>query len=61
MYGRSYMETYITICKIEMGICCMAQETQTGALYHSRGMGWVGDGRKVQKRADICIPMADSF
>jgi len=55
------METYITICKIEMGICCMAQETQTGALYHSRGMGWVGDGRKVQKRADICIPMADSF
>ena len=52
---------HITICKIEMGICCMAQETQTGALYHSRGVGWVGDGRKVQKRADICIPMADSF
>ena len=23
-----------------MGICCMAQETQTGALYHSRGVGW---------------------
>ena len=23
-----------------MGICCMAQETQTGALYQSRGMGW---------------------
>ena len=23
-----------------MGICCMAQETQTGALYQSRGVGW---------------------
>ena len=25
-----------------MGICCMAQETQTGALYQPRGVGWVG-------------------
>ena len=39
------------------GICCMAQETQTGALYQPRG---VGDGREVQKGGDICIPMADS-
>ena len=23
-----------------MGICCMAQETQTGALYKYRGVGW---------------------
>ena len=23
-----------------MGICCMAQETQTGVLYQSRGVGW---------------------
>ena len=23
-----------------MGICCMAQETQMGALYQSRGVGW---------------------
>ena len=36
------METYITICKIDKGICCMAQETQTGALYQPRGMGWGG-------------------
>ena len=26
-----------------MGNCGMAQETQTGALYQSRGVGW--DGR----------------
>ena len=23
-----------------MGICCMAQETQTGALYQLRRVGW---------------------
>ena len=43
-----------------MGICCMAQETQTGALYQPGSMGWEGDGREVQKGGDICIPMADS-
>ena len=62
MYGKSNMETYITICK--MGICCMAQETQTEALYQSRGVGWGGrweaGGREFQKGGDICIPMADS-
>ena len=42
-----------------MGICCMAQETQTGALYQLEGWGGEGDGR-VQKGRDICIPMADS-
>ena len=41
-----------------MGICCMAQETQTGA--QPRGVGWEGDGREVQKGGDIRIPMADS-
>ena len=25
-----------------MGICCVAQETQTGALYQPRGVGWGG-------------------
>ena len=25
-----------------MGICCLAQETQTGALYQPRGVGWGG-------------------
>ena len=25
-----------------MGICCMAQETQTGALYQLRGVVWKG-------------------
>ena len=35
MSGENNMETYITICKIanmNLGICCMTQETQTGTL-----------------------------
>ena len=38
----------------------MAQETQTGALYQSRGWDGEEDGKEVQKGEDICIPMADS-
>ena len=43
-----------------MGICCMAQGTQTGALYQPTGVGWEGDGREVQKEGDMGVPMADS-
>ena len=32
-----------------MGICYMAQETQTGALYQSRGVGWGGRWEKGSK------------
>ena len=42
-----------------MGIC-VAQETQTGSLYQTRGVGWGGRGRELQKGGDICVPMADS-
>ena len=58
MYGKSNMETYITICKIDsqqefavwlrnlkQGLCINLEE-------------W--DGREVLKGGDICIPMADS-
>ena len=39
-----------------MGICCMAQETQTGALYQPRGVGWEGRcGRGVKKGGGIYI------
>jgi len=39
----------------------VTQETQTGALYQPRGMGWGGrwDGGS-KGRGDTCIPMADS-
>ena len=32
-----------------MGICCMAQETQTGPLYQPRGVGWGGGWERVSK------------
>ena len=32
-----------------MGICCMAQETQTGALYQSRGVEWGGRWERGSK------------
>ena len=41
-------------------MCCMAQETQTGALYQSEGVRCGGRWEGVQKRGDICKHMADS-
>ena len=32
-----------------MGICCMAQETQTGSLYQPRMVGWGGKWEGVSK------------
>ena len=62
MYRKSNMETYIIICKIDsqwksavwlrklkQGLCIKLETWVSG-----------GDGREVQKRRDICIPMADS-
>ena len=43
-----------------MGICCMTQGTQTGALWKAEGWGGEGDGRKVQEGGDMGVPMADS-
>ena len=33
-----------------IGICCMAQETQTGDLCQPRGVGWGGRWEGVSKR-----------
>ena len=52
MGGKSNMETYITICKIDsQWNFSMAQETQTGALYQPRRVGGRWEGGS---------PMADS-
>ena len=42
MYGKSNMETCISICKMRqaVGICCVTQGTQTRALGQPRGVGW---------------------
>ena len=60
MYGKSNMETCITICKIasqrEFAVCSRKQ----GLCINLEGREGEGDGREVQKRGDICIPVADS-
>ena len=60
MHGESNMEAYITICEIDSQRE-FAQETQTGALYQPRGVGWGGRWEGDSKeRGYIHIPMADS-
>ena len=53
------METYIIIWKIDSQ-WELAQETQTGALYQHRGVGWGGRWEGVSKGGDICVAVADS-
>ena len=43
-----------------MEICCMIHRTQIGVLYNLEGWVQKGDGRDVQERGGVCIPMADS-
>ena len=62
MCGKSNMATYITVCKIDSQreFAVWLRKLKTGAQYQSRGVGWEGDGREIQKGGDVCIPMADS-
>ena len=61
MYGKSNMETYIAICKIDsqQEISVWLRKLKQGLCINLEG--WEGDGRDVQKGGDICIPVADSF
>ena len=62
MYGKSNMETYITICKTdsEWEFAAWLGKLNQGLCINLEGWDAVGNGRKVQKGGDICIPMADS-
>ena len=62
MYGKSNMETYITICKIDSQreFAVWLRKLKQGLCVNLEGWHGEGDGREVQKRGDICIPMADS-
>ena len=62
MYRNSNMETYITMCKIDSlwEFAIWLRKLKQGFCINLEGWVGVGDGREVQKRGDICIPMADS-
>ena len=62
LYGESTMEIYITICKIDSQreFAVWLRKLKQGLCINHDGWDGEGDGRKVQKGRDICIPMADS-
>ena len=62
MYGKSNMETYITICKTDSQweFAAWLGKLNQGLCINLEGWDGVGNGREVQKGGDICIPMADS-
>ena len=62
MFGKSNMETYITICKIDSQweFAVWLRKLKEGLCIHLEGWERKGDGREFQKGGDICIPMADS-
>ena len=62
MYGKSTMETYITICRIDsqQEFAIWLRKLKPGLCINLKGWDGEGDGREVQKGVDICIPMTDS-
>ena len=62
MYGKSTMETYITICKIDrqLEFAVWLRKLKQGLSINLEEWVGEGNGREVQKRRDICIPMGDS-
>ena len=62
MYGKSNMETYITICKIDsqQEFAVWLRKLKQGLCINLERWDGEGDGREVQKGGDICIPMAGS-
>ena len=63
MYGKSHMEIYITICKIDSQweFVVWFRKLKQGLCINLDRWDGVGDRREVQKEEDICILMADSF
>ena len=63
-YGKSNMETYITICKIDSQweFAVWLRNLKQGLCINLEGWDEEGDGREFQKGGDIYIyiPMADS-
>ena len=62
MYGKSNVETYITICKIDsqQEFAVSLRKLKQGLYINLEGWEGEGDGKEVQKGRDMCIPMADS-
>ena len=62
MYGKSNMEIYITIYKIDSQreFAVWLRKLKQGLCINLTGWDGVGVEREFQKGGDICLPMADS-
>ena len=62
MFGKSNMETCITICKIDnqWEFAVWLRKLKQGLCVNLEGWDGEGDGKEVQKGRDICILMIDS-
>ena len=62
MYGKSNMETYITMCKTDSQweFALWLRKLKQGLCINLEGWDGEGGGRGVQKGGDTYIPMADS-
>ena len=60
MYGKSDMETYITVCKIDSHweFAVWLRKLKQGLCINLEGEE--GDRREFQRGGDIYIPVADS-
>ena len=57
MYGKSNMETYITVCKIDSQweFAVWLRKLKQGLCINLEGQDGEGDGRDIQKGGNICI------
>ena len=62
MYGKSNMETYIIISKIDSQreFTVWLRKLKQGICINLEGWDGKGDGREFQEGRDICTLMADS-
>ena len=58
MYGKSNMETYITICKIDsqQEFAVWLRKLKQGLCINLEGWDGEEDGREAQKGGNICLP-----
>ena len=62
MYGKSTMESYITVRKIDSQreFAVWLRKLNQGLCINLEGWDGEGGGKEVEKGGDICIPLADS-
>ena len=62
MHGKSNMETYVTISKIDSQreFAVWLRKLKQGLCINLERWDGEGDGREAYEEGDICIPLADS-